>query len=247
MKGWYNSSSRDFHACSNEHSCVSKMTRTKNTNTIKNRICLIKQLWLIHCDDVWQEKDHSVSVPWFALGSRNVSGTAFCTGSMGKQTIHPYKYRPYFGSNKHHWVVWTPVQNWIYAGNKCIRLSFLEQVHAKIESVFEEGKPPTGITDHQWTGTYQYSVDDKGNWRLCHVRLYRYEHVAADRRCYSGKVPGLFFRYLRTPSKAVVSEATVRVYFYHLCAKPAFNRNSNNSFKAGSTWNWCWFIGFLIL
>lgn len=29
---------------------------------------------------------------------------------------------------------------------------------------------------------------------------------------YSDKVPGLFFRYLRTPSKAIVSEATVRVY-----------------------------------
>ncbi|QKY71707.1 transposase [Lentibacillus sp. CBA3610] len=29
---------------------------------------------------------------------------------------------------------------------------------------------------------------------------------------YSGRVPGLFFRYLRTPSKSVVSEATVRVY-----------------------------------
>ncbi|GGB44127.1 hypothetical protein GCM10011409_22130 [Lentibacillus populi] len=29
---------------------------------------------------------------------------------------------------------------------------------------------------------------------------------------YSHRVPGLFFRYLRTPSKAVVSEATVKAY-----------------------------------
>jgi hypothetical protein len=29
---------------------------------------------------------------------------------------------------------------------------------------------------------------------------------------YSGQVPGLFFRYLRTPSKTVVSEATVMAY-----------------------------------
>ena len=29
---------------------------------------------------------------------------------------------------------------------------------------------------------------------------------------YSSRVPGLFFRYLRTPSKTVVSEATVMAY-----------------------------------
>jgi len=32
---------------------------------------------------------------------------------------------------------------------------------------------------------------------------------------FSNKVPGLFFRYLRTPSKSVVSEATVRVYLHN--------------------------------
>jgi len=29
---------------------------------------------------------------------------------------------------------------------------------------------------------------------------------------YSSRVPGLFFRYLRTPSKSIVSEATVMAY-----------------------------------
>ncbi|MNI42552.1 hypothetical protein D3C73_968510 [compost metagenome] len=30
---------------------------------------------------------------------------------------------------------------------------------------------------------------------------------------FSGQKPGLFFRYLRTPSKSIVSEATVVAYF----------------------------------
>ncbi|MBT2764434.1 hypothetical protein [Paenibacillus sp. ISL-20] len=42
---------------------------------------------------------------------------------------------------------------------------------------------------------------------------------------YSGRVPGLFFRYLRTPSKTVVSEATVmaflrNVYFSYVPQNP---------------------------
>lgn len=40
---------------------------------------------------------------------------------------------------------------------------------------------------------------------------------------YSSKVPALFFRYLRTPSKAIVSEATVafylRKFIIHLFAR----------------------------
>ncbi|TNJ65891.1 hypothetical protein FE784_13315 [Paenibacillus hemerocallicola] len=31
---------------------------------------------------------------------------------------------------------------------------------------------------------------------------------------YSSRVPGFFFRYLRTPSKTVVSEATVMAYLH---------------------------------
>ncbi|WP_244445087.1 hypothetical protein [Oceanobacillus jeddahense] len=56
---------------------------------------------------------------------------------------------------------------------------------------------------------------------------------------YSHRVPALFFRYLRTPSKAVVSEATVKAYlqrlFFHVCEKSACIHNANNSIQAGNT------------
>ncbi|WP_230986603.1 hypothetical protein [Cohnella fermenti] len=55
---------------------------------------------------------------------------------------------------------------------------------------------------------------------------------------FSSRTSGLFWRYLRTPSKTIVSEATVVVYlrksiFSPVCPIPVIIDNRNNSIKAG--------------
>lgn len=57
---------------------------------------------------------------------------------------------------------------------------------------------------------------------------------------YSDKVPGLFFRYLKNTFESDRFRGNSKglftyVYFSPVCTKSPFNRNSNNSFKAGNT------------
>lgn len=98
------------------------------------------------------------------------------------------------------------------ASHPCFWLPLLEQVDAEAESVLEkeEAHPLKAVTNEQDRQRIQKTIQAIEGFVMCQcIAMGLLQLIALQ---FSGRTSGLFFRYLRTPSHAVVSEASVAAY-----------------------------------
>lgn len=177
------------------------------------------------------------------MGAGTVSGTALCSRRDGRTTRHPSQH----GSEPD-----TNIR--LYAQRFATETTFraLKQSLGAFAYHFwswsmsrlnryrqsDEAEPLDQVTDRHAQERILHTVKAIEGSMMCHCIAMGLLQMIALRK--ESQRKSKLFRFLRTPSKGIASEATIMAHlrqtiFSTGCPKPAFNPNTNHSGKAGNT------------